>query len=242
MLKRIRSASSKLEAALQSGKKDTASDLSRLPAVSYLYILGSGGHTGEMIDLIKLSFKPSKNAHRRYIISRGDTTSVVAKRSLEDLIRKKCPDGRAGTHDSILVTRVRDVGDPYYLLPITALRSGLDVLFALTSSPAPRAAQPSAGDFKYPHVIVTNGPGTGFIVGLVAFLLKVLWLAPQNRLKVIYIESWARTCNLGVTGKLFHKVPLAHLFAVQNDQLSQVVGRPNMGNISARYAALPIPQ
>lgn len=227
--------------AVQSGKKDSAPDLSKLPAVSYLYILGSGGHTGEMVDLIKLSYKPSKNAHRRYIISRGDKTSVAAKRALENLIQDKCLDGTAGTHDSLLVTRARDVGDPYYLLPFTAQRSALDVLVALVSVPRQRADQSNARDFKYPHVIVTNGPGTGFVVGLVALLLKILWLAPQNRLKVIYFESWARTDKPGLTGQLFHQFPLAHLFAVQNDQLAQVIGKPNIGNISARYAALPTP-
>lgn len=189
--------------------------------------------------MIKLSFKPNKNAHRRYIISRGDETSVAAKRTLENLIQEKCSDGTAGTHDSLLVTRARDVGDPYHLLPLTALQSALDVLIALASVPAQRADQSNGRDFKYPHVIVTNGPGTGFIVGLVTFLLKILWLAPQNRLKVIYFESWARTDKLGLTGQLFHRFPLAHLFAVQNDQLAQVVGKPNIGNISARYAALP---
>lgn len=194
-----------------------------------------------MIDFIKLSFMPNKNAHRRYIISRGDKTSVAAKRALENLIQNQCSDGTAGTHDSLLVTRARDVGDPYHLLPLTAMQSALDVLVALTSMPPQRVHQSNASDFKCPHVIVTNGPGTGFIVGLVAFLLKILWLAPQNRLKVIYFESWARTDKPGLTGQLFHRFPLAHLFAVQNDQLGQVLSKPNIGNISARYAALPSP-
>lgn len=189
-----------------------------------------------MLDLVKLSFKPNKNAHRRYIISRGDNTSINAKRALENLIQEKCPDVTAGTQDAFMVSRARDVGDPIHLLPMTALKSAIDVIVVLARIPASRADQPSARQFKYPHVIVTNGPGTGFIVGLVAFLLKVLWLAPQNRLKVIYIESWARIDKLGLTGRLFYWIPFAHLFVVQNDQLAQVVGKPNIGNISAQYA------
>lgn len=189
-----------------------------------------------MLNLVKLSFKPNQNAHRRYLISRGDNNSIRAKRALENLIQEKFPSGTAGTQDAFMVARARDVGDPVYLLPKTALKSAIDVIVSLAKIPASRADQSIARHFKYPHVIVTNGPGTGFIVGLVAFLLKVLWLAPQNRLKVVYIESWARMNKLGLTGRLYYWLPFAHLFVVQNDQLAQVVGKPNIGNISAQYA------
>lgn len=232
-------AMSGIEADIQSGKKDSAPDLSKYSAVSYLYVLGSGGHTTEMMALIKQSFKPNKNAHRRYIITDGDRHSINQNKSLERLIRLNCLDGTAGTHDTLLVTRARSVHQSFFTSVFTSMQCAFGILAALTMIPAKRMRQPNSADFKYPHVIVTNGPGTGFIVALVAFVLKVVWLAPQDRLKVVFVETWARTHHLGLTGKLFYWSQIAALFVVQNDTLAKGVGKPSIGNVNMRVAQLP---
>lgn len=207
-----------------------------MPAVSYLYVFGSGGHTTEMGALIKLSFKSNKNQHRRYIITDGDQHSQNQERSLESLIQRSCTDEAAGTYDTIIVPRARKVYQSYASSVYTSLRSALDILVALTTIPAQRAGTTNAKEFQYPHVIVTNGPGTGFIVGLMAHVLKVLYLAPQDRLRVVFVETWARTQNLGLTGKLFYWTDIPDVFVVQSEKLSKVVGKPNIGNVNVRWA------
>ncbi|KAG8164084.1 hypothetical protein KVR01_006002 [Diaporthe batatas] len=211
-------------------------DLSHLPAVSYLYVFGSGGHTTEMAALIKLSFKSNKNQHRRYIITEGDQHSQNQEKALESLIDQSCGGEAAGTYDTIIVPRARKVYQSYASSIYTSLRSALDILVALTTIPTQRARTPNAKEFQYPHVIITNGPGTGFIVGLMAHTLKVLCLAPQDRLRVVFFETWARTHNLGLTGKLFYWTDIPDVFVVQSEKLSQVVGKPNIGNVNLRWA------
>lgn len=211
-------------------------DLSHLPAISYLYVFGSGGHTTEMTALIKLSFKANKNQHRRYIITDEDQHSQNREKALEGLIHQSCPGEAAGTHDTIIVPRARKVYQSYASSIYTSLRCALDILVALTTIPAQRARTPNAQEFQYPHVIVTNGPGTGFIVGLMAHMLKVLYLAPQDRLRVVFVETWARTHNLGLTGKLFYWTDIADVFVVQSEKLSKIVGKSYIGNVNLRWA------
>lgn len=52
-----------------------APNLSSVPAVYFLYVLGSGGHSAEMIETVKQKFRGQKNQHRRYVISSGDKSS-----------------------------------------------------------------------------------------------------------------------------------------------------------------------
>lgn len=210
-------------------------DLSYLPAVHYLYVLGSGGHTTEMVALIRLSFRPNRNQHRRYIITHGDQHSQDREKDLESLIHKSCPDGSGGTYDTFMVTRARKVYQSYITSVYSSLRCALDILAALTGIPAQRAGEVHAAGFRFPHVIVTNGPGTGFIVGLMAHVLKILYLVPEDRLKIIFVETWARTHNLGLTGKLFYWTGITDLFVVQSGSLSKIVGRPNIGNVNTLW-------
>lgn len=219
-----------------SGKKDSPPDLSQLPAVSYLYVLGSGGHTTEMMALIKLAFKANGNQHRRYITTSGDQHSLNQQIALEQAIQTKYPGYSAGTHDTVIVTRARSVYQSYLSSIFTSLQSANDILVALTRIPHQRAADTNSEQFRFPHVIVTNGPGTGFVVGIVAYLLKLFFVVPNDRLKIVFVETWARTHQLGLTGKLFHMSRIADLFVVQSSTLSEVVGKPNIGNVNLRYA------
>lgn len=154
------------------------------------------------------------------------------------MIRLNCPDGTGGTHDTHVVTRARSVHQSWFTSIFTSAKSALDILAALAMIPPKRTSQPNATSFLYPHVIVTNGPGTGFIVALVAFMLKLVGLAPLNRLTVIFVETWARTHNLGLTGKLFQWTQIADVFVVQQKSLAKVTGKPDIGSVNMRLAQL----
>ncbi|KAK4141157.1 glycosyltransferase [Dichotomopilus funicola] len=227
---------------------------SNLPAVYYLYILGSGGHTSEMLETIRRKFIPQTNAHRRYLVSHGDDDSLRRVAQLETRIfnclrPSPNPDltpaqneeiiTPAGTHDAFLIPRARRVHQPLLTAPFSSLRTAIHAINALTREPNDRPASRYHAHFKYPHVIITNGPATGFIVCLVAHLLKIFYLAPQNRLKMVYIESWARSRSLSLTGRLFLWTGLADSFCVQHEGLlKRYPGRGLLfvGKVAARLA------
>ncbi|KAK3297846.1 glycosyltransferase family 1 protein [Chaetomium fimeti] len=208
-----------------------------LPAVYFLYILGSGGHTSEMLETIKRKFAPQANAHRRYLVTTGDQDSLNRVVKLECLIKRCFPDRRAGTLDAFQVPRARRVHQPFWTAPFTCLNTAIHAINALTREPDARPALQHGNAFKYPHVVLTNGPATGFIVCLVAHLLKVFGLVPRDRLKMVYVESWARSRSLSLTGRLFLWSRVADMFCVQHEELARATpGAVYVGQVAARLA------
>ncbi|KAL2160182.1 hypothetical protein VTH06DRAFT_1838 [Thermothelomyces fergusii] len=210
-----------------------------LPAVYFLYILGSGGHTSEMLETIKRQFVPQANAHRRYLVATGDQDSLDRLVRLECLIRRCLPAGdpRAGTVDAVRVPRARRVHQPLWTAPLSCLATAVHAVRALTREPGCRPASRHGAGFKYPHVVVTNGPATGFVVCLVAHLLKMFYLVPEGRLKMVYVESWARSRSLSLTGRLFRWSAVADVFCVQHEGLARrTPGALYVGRIAAPLA------
>jgi beta-1,4-N-acetylglucosaminyltransferase len=197
-------------------------DTSNLPAVYYLFILGSGGHTTEMLEMVRRSFRPQPNQHRRYVVSTGDTDSLDRVAKLEAQILRVYGREQAGTRDSHNVPRARRVHQPLWTAPLSCLHAGIACVGALTREPDVRPRARHGTQFKYPHVVVTNGPATGFVVCAVAHLLRVFYLVPHRRsLKLVYVESWARSRALSLTGKLFLWSGIADLFCVQHEELAE---------------------
>jgi len=210
-------------------------DTDSLPAVYFLYVLGSGGHSAEMVETIKQKFRGQKNQHRRYIVTSGDKSSLSMVTSLESIIRDAYPGDEAGTSDVFRMQRARAVHQSLLTAPFTCLVSAAHAINALTREPNLRPATKFGYQFKYPHVVITNGPATGFIVALVAHILKIFNLVPPSRLKTVYIESWARTTSLSLTGKLFLWTGIANKFCVQHEPLARSIpGAEYAGRITAR--------
>jgi beta-1,4-N-acetylglucosaminyltransferase len=205
-------------------------DTQDLPAVYTLYVLGSGGHTAEMCEMIKSTFRGLPSCHRRYLFTSGDTGSLIALKKLEDKIHTAYSFGtRVGTFDCFQIPRARRVHQPFYTAPFTTVQSAMHIVNLLTCKPERRASDDGGDAFQYPHVIVTNGPGTGFVVCVVALALKFSGLAPRDRLKIVYVESWARSETLSLTGKLFHLTKLADLFLVQQRSLAKIYSKQYIG-------------
>ncbi|KAK4644602.1 UDP-N-acetylglucosamine transferase subunit [Podospora bellae-mahoneyi] len=195
--------------------------LGRVPAY-FLFVLGSGGHTTEMFETIKNSFLPSPAQHRRYVITSGDGDSLRRLLRLESLLDRAVlgslaggDKARVGTRDMFTIPRARRVHQPFWTAPFTSLVTGLGAVKALSTVPRSRKGE----GYKWPNVIVTNGPGTGFVVALVAYILKLLSVVPQDGCKVVYVESWARINSLSLTGKMFYWSGIAEVFGVQHRQL-----------------------
>jgi beta-1,4-N-acetylglucosaminyltransferase len=196
-------------------------DTSHLPAVYFCYILGSGGHTTEMLDIIKQKFRPQANQHRRYLVTTGDQDSLNRLTKLETLIHNTSAGDTHGSFDTFHIPRARRVHQPFLTAPLTCLATACCAINALTREPEARPRTRHSTQFKYPHVVVTNGPATGFVVCAVAHALKLLYLVPDNRLKMVYVESWARSRTLSLTGRLFYWTGIADMFCVQHEELAQ---------------------
>ncbi len=201
--------------------------LDGLPAVYFLYVLGSGGHTAEMFELVRLTSSPAPNTHRRYVYTKGDNNSLMAIINFESLVSQIFGmDG--GTWDIYQVKRARNVHQPLYTAWFTSLLSLMSIFKALTTPPDDRHTPQEQKFFKFPHVITTNGPGNGVIIAIVARLLKMFFFAPSNCMKVIFIETWAHVNTLSLTGKIFHwgryVGGIADIFLVQHHPLAEKYG------------------
>ncbi|KAJ8130628.1 hypothetical protein O1611_g3002 [Lasiodiplodia mahajangana] len=182
-----------------------------------LIICGSGGHTAEMIQMVERSICPEKLSHRRWAVGKDDMKSydkiLAFERRLLDRFSRHYMD--SGTFDIVQFGRARYVHQSWLTTPFTAILSLLDIHRILTT-PAHQGPIPRP---RYPGVIATNGPGTGFLFLLVARALKLLHVVPTSHMRAIYVESWARVKSLSLTGKLIQRLRLADLFIVQSRHL-----------------------
>lgn len=162
--------------------------------------------------------------HRRYLISSGDGMS---QNHLEDYETElKASSAAPGTYDTRIVTRARHVHQPLWSTPWTSLMSFLDIFPVLLLPPSAdggRKPKPR----HYPGIIFSNGPATGFCVALAVHTLKMLGLVPEDRMRFVYIESWARISTLSLTGKLLFYTGLADAFYVQHEEVAGRYGLVN---------------
>ncbi|CAK7263757.1 UDP-N-acetylglucosamine transferase subunit [Sporothrix epigloea] len=236
-----------MDKAWKAARQGPVRDNVQLPSTYIMYVLGSGGHTGELCEMIKQQFRPNPGSHRRYIITSGDRHSINAVERLEGLISQAFPSGANGTSqgdswDIVYVVRARSVHQPLYTAWFSALHSALSIVKALLHPPdvaaQTRLSKHNDGrsgrvkPFTYPDLIVTNGPGTGFIVCAMALMLKILWFMPADRCSVLFIETWAHVSTLSLTGKLFYYSRIADLFVVQHELLAERTGKRFIGDVT----------
>ncbi|KAJ4317858.1 UDP-N-acetylglucosamine transferase subunit [Fusarium piperis] len=195
----------------------------------HLFVLGSGGHTKEMLMMMDDGFCNFANFHRRYLITAGDLNSVYQVAEYETDLDFLCiREGKdVGTYDSELVARARRVHQSLWSTPFSALRSMLSIIPALLTPPK----NDVGAKLRYPTCIFSNGPATGFFVGLVVYLLKVFYVVPVDSMKFVYVESWARISTLSLTGKLFYYTGIADVLVVQHAEVAAKYGIENAGEM-----------
>lgn len=190
----------------------------------YLIVLGSGGHTKEMLMMMDDGTCAFEGMHRRYLVSSGDSTSLHQLEDYEADLGRLCErEGTdAGSYDVRVVTRARRVHQSFASTPATAAASLRDIVSKVLLDPPSTSA-------RFPRVVLSNGPATGFLVGLAVHLLKMVGVVPRDSCYFIYIESWARISSLSLTGKLFHYSGLADAMAVQHQGVADAYGIYNAG-------------
>ncbi|KAK9472634.1 udp-n-acetylglucosamine transferase subunitalg14 [Dipodascopsis tothii] len=160
---------------------------------SLLLVLGSGGHTTELLSMAS-TIDLGQYPKRTWLAFSGDALSLDKARHFEE------GTGARGRASSASLRRARGVGQSYFTSIFTSLWCGFECL-----------------RFVYrtdPDVILCNGPGSCVLVCAAA---RVLRAVGAGRARIIYVESIARVSSLSLTGKLLVRV--ADRFIVQWEQL-----------------------
>ncbi|KAL4990519.1 oligosaccharide biosynthesis protein Alg14 like protein [Aspergillus falconensis] len=205
--------------------------------VHLLVVLGSGGHTAEMLSMLRcMGIDTTKYIYRTYVVSSGDNFSATKAVEFESTLRAE-PESYA----IITVPRARRVHQSYLTAPFTTILSFWSCLLVLCGRHPDQQQhkRPAQLSSPYPDLILTNGPATAVCVILAARLLRlaaycVSFLSsarshlrsmtgekangeappPEEfRLRTVFVESWARVKTLSLSGKLL--LPFADRFLVQ---------------------------
>jgi len=155
-----------------------------------LAVLGSGGHTTEMIALLK-SLDMSRYGPIQVVLAASDATSLPKLRQVPELTEN------VEVHQ---VYRSREVGQSFtssIFSTIFATYESIKVVFT-----------------SRPELLLCNGPGTCVPVCGAALLLRFLGLGDPY---ILFAESFCRVETLSLTGRILY--PLADNFVVQWPQL-----------------------
>lgn len=169
----------------------------RKPAKT-LIVLGSGGHTAEMMMLVRQLNKENYSP-RSYILASTDATSESKILDFEEPNTSK----KTTDYGIFRIKRSRHVGQSYLTSVFTTIWSILQCV------PTVYRVQPD--------LVLCNGPGTCVPICLIAFMLKIVG-AIDVQCKIVFIESYCRVKTVSLSGKIL--IWIADLFVVQWPQLA----------------------
>ena len=181
------------------GKDATPPARKRTSPGRALIVLGSGGHTAEMLRLVG-----GMNLHnytpRVYVVAEEDKMSVDKVEKFESTTSTGCESAVSIRK----VPRARQVMQSY----VTSIFSTL--VAVVYSLPIVWSA--------YPDLVLCNGPGTCIPVCFWAYVMKFFGLTDS---KIIYVESVCRVEHLSLSGLLLYHLYMADCVFVQWPQLKQ---------------------
>ncbi|KAK9121204.1 hypothetical protein Syun_018821 [Stephania yunnanensis] len=173
-------------------------------SVSTLIVLGSGGHTAEMLNLVAVLQK-DKFTPRIYIAASTDNMSLQKASALEaSLVDERDDETMSKKALFMQIYRSREVGQSYLTSIGTTLIAIIHALWLMIKI--------------RPQVILCNGPGTCVPLCLIAFFFKVVGIRWSS---IFYVESIARVRRLSLSGLLLYKLRIADQFFVQWPQLQR---------------------
>lgn len=175
-----------------------------------MIVLGSGGHTAEMLKLMDAVDK-HLYCPRTYVVAETDKMS-----GLKALARERSWAESPGEAPSALgppssqdyevcvIPRSREVFQSYFTSVLTTLYS-LGVAARLVWR-------------EKPQLVLVNGPGTCIPVCAAAFLYRFLGLRDSQ---LVYVESIARVFKMSLSAKILYYTRMADLILVQWEELEQ---------------------
>ncbi|OMP02557.1 Oligosaccharide biosynthesis protein Alg14-like protein [Corchorus capsularis] len=183
----------------------TGKPLSKRPPqqpLSTLIVLGSGGHTAEMINLL-LVLQKERFSPRYYIAAATDNMSLQKARVFENSLADSS--GVKGISAEFMqIYRSREVGQSYVTSIWTTLVALAHALWLMVKI--------------RPEVVLCNGPGTCIPLCVIAFIFKLIGIRWSS---IFYVESIARVKRLSLSGLLLYKLRIADQFFVQWPQLKR---------------------
>lgn len=151
----------------------------RTKPVKTMIILGSGGHTAEMIRILQyLNFK--NYSPRIYIHADTDIMSMEKIKNLE----KNNTDYKV-----FKIRRSRELHQSYYTSIYTTIYAIVESIPLLLK--------------QRPKLLLCNGPSTCVPLCITTFLFKVFYIMQTN---IIYVESFCRVKTLSLTGKILYYI------------------------------------
>ncbi len=184
-----------------------------------LAVLGSGGHTTEMIRLLS-SLNKDHYQPFYYIVADTDTTSVKrlnnvheqAKMKMEDENKKKCQEYTMipPNHTHIFkIPRAREVGQSYITSIFTTIHSILSSAHIVLCK-------------TKPEILIINGPGTCIPIAFWTYIGRMVGICKG---KTIFCESFCRVTSLSLTGKILVRLKMVDLFLVHWQELMDTIDR-----------------
>lgn len=155
-----------------------------------MIILGSGGHTTEMLKIVN-RLSPVLYTPRVYVIADSDTTS-----------QPRIDGGKPENYEIIRTYRSRAVQQSYITSVFTTIWSTLSAIPMLCR--------------VRPDLILCNGPGTCVPICFIAFTLRLLAVF-SHETRIVFVESFCRVRTISLSGKIL--IWLVDLFVVQWPQL-----------------------
>ncbi|CCE82882.1 Piso0_002638 [Millerozyma farinosa CBS 7064] len=181
-----------------SGVSDITSIIDGKKNVNIMILLGSGGHTGEMLRLIESI--EWKYFTRTWVLSSTDKSSLSKVQEVErSLLTAKKEEPKY-----LMVPRARNINEGLLSSIKSTLISFISISLAIIRLPV------------LPSILLLNGPGTSVPLAYFIFLLKFLGLC---KTRIVFIESLARVNSLSLSGILL--LPISDRFIVQWPYLSQ---------------------
>lgn len=178
-----------------------------------LVVLGSGGHTAEMLAMLR-NMDTKKYTHRTYVVSEGDSISAQRARAFEEDLTtdksvKRTNDTLSNQHHVCgsytiwTVPRARKIHQSLLTTPLSCLRTFLAILALLSGRSTTTTKLPSSVPLA-PDLVLANGPATSAIVIFAQLLLRFLDFGGSTgheRTRIVFVESLARVRSLSLSAK-----------------------------------------
>jgi beta-1,4-N-acetylglucosaminyltransferase len=169
--------------------------------VHVLAVLGSGGHTAEMLRLLPSLCANEAYVHIDFVLAETDRSSRASADTLREALA--CTEHPLPPISFHTIPRSREVGQSYVTSLFTTLHAVVHATRTVFSS--------------RPGLILCNGPGTCLPICAIAVVASSLALWP---IRIVYVESVARVRSLSLTGRIIWKLGLADAFFVQWPELA----------------------
>ncbi|CAG8513639.1 991_t:CDS:2 [Funneliformis mosseae] len=153
------------------------------PSIKTCIILGSGGHTMEMFQLIEGLDLKTVYRPRIYVVTDNDYLSLQKVVEFEN---RKSGDHH-NDHVVKMIPRSRQVGQSWLTTPFSVLKALIKCISLIFG--------------ELPDLIICNGPGSCIPVCVISYIPRILGI---KWIKLIYVESFARVKTLSLSGKLLY--------------------------------------